>query len=322
MNIYDIEYTNNNLQGAATVEAASPYKASVFLQSTGRLNATRYKVISIKSIGCNSSTVERILRETYQEKIEPTPTPGGCECKFDINSLSKKDIQNLKLKINEQTGTIYVNRITGYIRFNRPNANDGYSYFLTDGNESRVKAGLYVKKNGENVYLGLPFKYKHVESHYRIVDLRPEMVSPPFKGQRFTVRNKYPKNLGIFIKRRNAHSGSHWVLLTNIPTYMLKYYLNDRKKLKNYVFQLTRDKLKSGAWKSPFRQRVTYLLTHTDDSTSESKPYYVTRIAIGEIKRRNLAKSIELENCTYRLKGLPIVEHTFTYLKEKVLQDL
>lgn len=99
MKIFNLQYTNKENTGMATVEAKSAKSATVVLQSFGRLNANQYKVNSITEIGCNNHSEEKLIAESFGvEELQPNENENT---KFDINSLTEKDIENLKLRINK-----------------------------------------------------------------------------------------------------------------------------------------------------------------------------------------------------------------------------
>ena len=69
MNLFNIDYLNNNIQGFAVVEATNANRAASLLQQKGLLNATRYKCTSIIEVGCNDSLEERIISERYYDNL-------------------------------------------------------------------------------------------------------------------------------------------------------------------------------------------------------------------------------------------------------------
>lgn len=170
MKVYNLSYTNKDNEGVATVTASNANDATLVLKEQGRLNATPYKITSIQEVGCNDSPVREILTDSFSEKkYEIVQTP--VTSKFDINSLSKEDIKRLKLRINEYTGTLYVDRIgEGF----RDKADDGHTilYRSPDPRSDHWRTGkVFTKINGEYIDLGRPTKYRYVESPKKRVKL-------------------------------------------------------------------------------------------------------------------------------------------------------
>lgn len=200
MKVYNLQYINNGTEGLATVEALNPNSATKILQTYGRLNSYRYKVTSIKEVGCNDSPIERIVEEVFSSECNSQPA------KFDINSLTKEDIKELKLRINEYTGTLYVDRIgEGF----RKNAEDGHTVLWLSGKGGRKHVipddivvdvvrteGLYVKKNGVYIFLGYPTKYKFIESG-------KEKIQVHYNIKRNNVTSTY-ETVEVFHRRRLA----------------------------------------------------------------------------------------------------------------------
>lgn len=141
MKLFNIYYTNKEYEGTAVVAACSANKASLLLQSAGRLNSGKYKCQSILEIGCSDYPAERIVSEAFSRISRPEPsTPEPGNPVFDITSLTKEEIAVLREKLNDiplkNKSIIYVDRIGS---LSRANPDNGYSVFVTEENSGIIK---------------------------------------------------------------------------------------------------------------------------------------------------------------------------------------
>lgn len=231
MKIFSIQYTNKEFEGCATVQAKDAFSATLVLKALGTLNANPYKIIQIKELGCNCVPHEQLITDVYNKvstigdipSTPDTPTPDNpdnpdtpSDNKFDVNSLTKEDIEILKLKLNQGTGTLYVDRI-GELR---RKAEAGHTVLyssqkyiddLPEGLHPQI-GHLYIKQDSELGYnykeYGVPTKYQYIESPSRKVRLNNYLISDSagnfhtrYKVE--TVQSFKKKRLAIFQLKNN-----------------------------------------------------------------------------------------------------------------------
>lgn len=198
MKIFHLHYKKDNIEGLATIEAESEFRANQIFNEWQLCYKHDYNITSLAEIGCNDNTKERIVSNIFKDtSVSDTPTepvePSNPEepstpiepVKFDINSLSDEDIEKLKLRINKHTGTIYVDRIGSTKSFRTHKKEFGHTVFCTEYRESHTYSdkknltgtfylGIYQRqKDGSYTYLGYPYGYKYIESSRRRVYLPP-----------------------------------------------------------------------------------------------------------------------------------------------------
>lgn len=171
MKLYDVIYENNDIKGTALISAEKAGDIQSILRCYGKLNASVYKVVSIREVGCSNYT-QGIISE-YIDNSVPPPSPSKKD--FDINHLSLEDVSKLKSKINQANKVLFVDKIVsltkkpGELSFH-PNADVGYS-FMNIGNDDRIykKYHVYVKTKDGYKDLGIPSSYFYIQSgQYRI----------------------------------------------------------------------------------------------------------------------------------------------------------
>lgn len=314
MKIFNLQYTNKENTGMATVEAKSAKSATVVLQSFGRLNANQYKINSITEIGCNNHTEEKLIAESFG--VEET---SSCDCKFDINNLSKEDIEKLKLKINEYTGTLYVDRIgSGFRRY----ADDGHSVFYATGRLDPILESigiehstlnlynLYVKKDGKYICLGKPTKYKFIESPRERVLLNWNKINNGSSGISSALITKFYRPLGLFYRTRGKGYGRQNSNNSNkrfgrgLPKWVFLDKLED-SNIHNTDFIISKAKnLLMNVGKTSKEYKKYYICINNKKYGSMTLTTRRSIVAVGEIKSVKGKYSK-----TFRMKGEPIAEY-------------
>lgn len=352
MKIFNLQYVNSGIEGMATVEALNANRATIKLQSEGRLNANKYEVTSIVEVGCNDSPAERIITEVYnqlEDSSESIPTP-----KFDIDSLSNEDIEKLKLKINKYTGTLYVDKITGLtqdaglkpkdqVASFRPKAKDGYTFFYINPlNKSSAPSGIYVKRGGKNTYIGFPFKYDRVESPSKVLTIarhadyfsdthsysKGYVVTVKSKKGEYTsntlyVKKKYAK-IAVFIRRRGKGLTSERLDRgCKSPKKAHWSYFSEEittnmqlneQSFKEQIKELLKDKIKYGAHIGQLAYRKLKLHGPSDGQGPDKiTEHYVFKFCLGYVKRR-----CDPYGYAARMQGNPIVEYTINFKESEL----
>lgn len=316
MKIYNLQYINNGTEGLATVEALNPNSATKILQTYGRLNAYRYKVISIKEVGCNDSPIERIIEEVFSSECNSVPA------KFDINSLTKEDIQALKLRINEYTGTLYVDRIgCGFRQY----AEDGHTVLLLVNSERDIEIprntkvenptiySLYIKKNGVYINLGYPTKYKFIESGKKKIKLSWNMGKYTQDKKVIckyeTIEVFHRRRLGIFVLSRSVGGSNRLTSNGNIRNSKKARY----KFVGFYNGAVSLVQVKRFIRMHCRRYNTNWCIGIKKDGAGNITKVF--KIAIGEISKKiegekslNARATVGHDKGTFHLKGTPLLE--------------
>lgn len=243
MKIWDVTFTNEDKEGSAVVSASTSSEAAIILQSTGRLNAGRYKVTSVNLIGCNNTNFKQIISENFCEPRIVRPSDdnnnsgdNGSDKPVSpdfIDNLTDEDIAKLRVKLNIQNNVLYVDRI-GAVK--KGNQKDGYLVFTTQYHPvdligARIRDeytdpwSLYIKKDGEFINLGVPTQ-RVIMSTSRLVVLNPQYKRPrtdeynPWESESNTVFLKdisfKKKPVGLFyrgqVTNRNRRSYNDRIL--------------------------------------------------------------------------------------------------------------
>lgn len=207
MYLYKIEYNAHYNDGVALVVASNPNEAANILSNQGRFNGYKYSIYNIEEEGTTDQSSPMIISEVFKDKEIVTETkiiekpkyiivekpsednntnePGQDptnpddsedkegtfdETKLDINKLTKEQIDKLKLRINEGTGTLYVDTI-GWIqkkRESKHNHNKGYTLLNRHAMEGTMHLFYY---DGEQwIDLGIPKKYRYIETQSERID--------------------------------------------------------------------------------------------------------------------------------------------------------
>lgn len=338
MKVFNLIYNNSGIEGTAIVYASNAKRATIVLQSTGRLNASRYKVTSITEVGCNDSPIEKVQSEVWSGEVS--------DSKIDINQLTDEQIEQLGFRLNKELGTIYVNRIHSYYLLNpddfKPNAQDGYTFLYIDPSRGnwKTKSGLYTKVGGKNIWCGYPTKYKYVESAARIAEINyaasevwyptgfaPSSGAPPII---YSIKNKY-ENLGLFLRKRGKGFGK-----TKRPT--AKTPRNATWQCLDYsIQQHALDIIQSNYDERLIRKYLLkWVVANYDDldklntrvrrfkckAPGSTLMHFVFKVAIGVCRTRQLSSynSGNDRPHPYRMKGIPIKEYIIT-LRSDVLEE-
>lgn len=311
MKVFNIIYTNKEYEGTAVVQSTCPYNAGVFLQSNGRLNSNRYKCHSIIEVGCNNSSMERIVSETYGvPKSDDTPSkpvvpPVPSTPVFDINTLTDEDIKKLKLRLDKMSNTLYVNRI-GCVR--RPKAEDGYSVLISskenvEGNQNTF-LHLFVKVNGKYVDYGIPFKFDYIESPSQRIKVGKIKYGSPYIMERTYLKKK---RYGLFYLRRAKKGYTD----KNKPKLRCKWcFIKEIDNAESPILSKMRLLAEANEFINQYPNKMTgSFYTGTNNRMAK----YI--LAIGEIKKSHARCSTQiwpssqaniLKRC-FHMKGTPII---------------
>lgn len=300
MNLYSIDYTNNDATGNALVQSESASKAVITLREKGRLNEGLYKATSINQVGCNDSTVEDVLKENWRTPSIVTKQLTALE----REKIKKEILTELRPHINPNI--LYVDKIG--IQLRNPHR-DGYLVLYKNYN----KEGVYVSSpnfhllrynlDGSYVDLGVPTKYSVIESPVKRLKIYDWGLShldnkDLWRGPRFDIE-RFDEPLALFyITRPSSRNNSiedvqNLASGTEYPHYKFAHYISkdtNLRELKRIAINFIEDKYSSSkSTKSAFeRASICRKIYHPANS-----PYtvikYIAKFAIGRYKyaRRN-----------------------------------
>lgn len=324
MKVFSVVYTNGQFEGTALIEAVTADKASTLLQSRGKLNGRRYKCTYIKEIGCNNSSVERILEEYfYDTEDNITLTTGN----LNIDSLSKEDIDKLKLKLNKGTGTLYVNRIGALSRIH---AEDGYTVlvsYVDKKDTSTKKYHLYVMKDRQYEDLGIPSNYKYIESPSQRLSIGVNKIDGeivPYIKERISLKKKH---YGIFLYKRGSkgkamHSSDGSSSVLGITkgrfrwTFVKKLddkYIN-KVHSRHFIGRLSQAlisingiiNLRRNFNSGTLKRRVKYIFAIGELKKSKRK---IPTYKVSTDSEGNTIKELISKERRFHMKGVPLVTH-------------
>lgn len=193
MKLYSVIYSAGCYKGDALIAAKSVDRVGIVLSQYGALNSENYNIHWIDEVGC-SDKPEGILSDSFgtqspivdsfnSQIINTSKNNSSTEKKFSIDSLTPKDINDLKKKLNIQNYTLKVDRIGSINRHSSINGktpHNGYTVFVTDiNNGAKSYTGVtpelghvYTVIDGEYVDLSKPdSSILKVESAKKIVDM-------------------------------------------------------------------------------------------------------------------------------------------------------
>lgn len=308
MNLYEITYTNNNIEGTATVAGSSAREAAVILQSTGRNNGTRYQCTSIREVGCTEYP-KGVISEYY----------AGINNNLDINNISDEDIKKLKLRIDKYSKILYVDRIGTCLR---PKAHVGYTVFTLPGAHSIEIPNpnyysLYVKTESGYKCLGIPQEYNKICSPRCEITISYDGVECSILDKKYIC----PPKLGIFVllgSNRNDPVTNNWKPIHKNRKYSCLEILNTRNPAMGTW--IMKDRINSRFYIKSLKDAKKLSRGTLRISKNTPNEYIIFNViyVLGYIKRGKPVR-IKLDNgeskkeVMIRLKGLPLKTIKVTY---------